>query len=136
MRMQNGPTGRGISASTWRSGNPSWNGGYYFHNGGYYYDNAFAYPALVVNEWGGIAALAGGVALLSVINNDPTLVFAGTDGELYSTSQYQLDLASPNAAFRLRAAYFGKPFFWRAGIRYDRFTVVVGGVQSYQFRRH
>ena len=136
MRMQNGPTGRGISSSSWRNSNPGWNGGYYYHNGGYYYDSGYGYPAIVDNEWGGIAVGLGGFALLSVLNTDPTLVFSGSVGDPYSYNQYQLDLSSSDPELRLRAGYFGRPYFWRNGVRYDRITVVIGGRQSYEFRRH
>ena len=137
MRMQTGPSGnQGISESTWRSSNPNWGGGFFFHGGAYYYDSNYAYPAIVVNEWAGIAALAGGVAFVGALNDDPTLVFAGAVGTAFAISEYNADLQSSNGELRLRAAYFGKPYFWRNGIRYDRIVVVVGGVQSYQFRRH
>jgi len=136
MRMQYGSTGRGISATTWRASNPSWNGGYYFHSGAYYYDSGYSYPAIATNEWGGIAALAGGVAFVGLLADDPTLVFIGTAGALLSFDEYQIDQHSSNGEIRLRAAYFARPYFWREGVRYDRIVVTVGGSQNYQFRRH
>ena len=136
MRMQNGPTGRGISSDTWRNSNPGWNGGYYYHNGGYFYDSGYGYPAIVDNEWLGIAALAGGAALIGALSNDPTLVFLGDVGASFAIVEYNADLQSPSPELRLRAAYFGKPYFWRDGVRYDRIQLTVGGVESYEFRRH
>ncbi len=136
LRYQNGPTGRGISATSWRNQNPNWNGGYYYHNGGYFYDTSYSSPAIVINEWSGIAALAGGIALIGALNQDTRLVFSAEIGDPYSYSQFQLDLDSSDPEIRLRVAYFRKPYFWRNGVRYDRITVTFGGAPAYQFRRH
>jgi hypothetical protein len=135
--MTQGSSGRsGYTASTWRSGHPSWNGGYYYNGGAYYYDSAFAYPAIVDNEWSSIATLAGGVAIIGLLDNDPTLVFAGTVGAVFAISAYDADLNSSDRELRLRADYFQKPYFWRNGVRFDRTVVMSNGVRSYQFRRH
>jgi hypothetical protein len=136
-RMSRGPTGtRGYTAASWRSHNPNWNGGYYYHNGGYFYDAGFTDPAIVTNEWLGIAAIAGGAALVGALDNDPTLVFAGSVGALFALSAYNADLNSSNGELRLRANYFGRPYFWRNGVRYDRIVVVQGGTRYYRFQRH
>jgi len=137
MRMSRGPTGsQGITSSDWRAGHPSWNGGYFYNNGAYYYDAGFSSPAIVLNEWAGIAVLAGGVAFEASLNSDPTLVFAGALGVGLAITAYDADQHSGNGEDRLRWAYFSKPYFWRSGARYDRISVVIGGVPSYQFRRH
>jgi hypothetical protein len=133
MRIQSGVA---VQASTWRGSHPSWNGGYFYRGGSYYYDSSFSYPAIMVNEWSEIAVLAGGVALLGAIDNDPTLVFVGTVGALYSYSQYASDQGSSNQSYRLRADFFGKSYFWRNGVRYDRISVTSGGVNYYRFQRH
>jgi len=127
--------GRRMGPSDWRSIHPDWDGGLFFRGGLYYYDAGFSYPAIVDNEWSAIAAVSGGVALLGALENDPTLYFAGTVGAIYSFSQYQMDQGSSDPMARLRASYFGKPYFWRDGTRYDRTTVWDGGVRSYQFVR-
>ena len=134
--MTRGPSGvSGFTAASWRASNPSWNGGYYYHGGAYYYDSGFGYPALITNEWGAIAAVAGGVALIGLLNNDPTLVFAGSVGALYAVSQYDTNL-SGSGELHMRAEYFHRPYFWRNGVRYDRFRVISGGSPYYEFRIH
>lgn len=134
--MSAGNFGRGIPASSWRESHPHWNGGYFYHNGGYYYDRGYSYPAVVVNDWSGIAIGFGGVSLLVGLHNDPTLVFQGSIGEPFPVSRYELDLHSSDPQLRLRATYFSKPYFWRNGVRFDRVSVVIGGQHYYRFRRH
>ena len=120
----------------WRRYHPNWHERYYYHGGHYFYDSAFAYPAVIDNEWGSIAALSGGVALLGAFNNDPYLFFAGTAGALYSFSRYDQDRYHGDRYGRLRAAYFARPYFYRSGVRYDRVVVTEGGTRYYRFRRH
>lgn len=126
--------GQRQSASSWRGSHPSWNGNYYYNNGNYYYDSSFGYPAIMTNEWSSIAAISGGVALLGVLNDDPTLVFAGSVGAFFSLSLYNSD-RSGNATQRLRYAYFNRPYFWRNGARFNRVSVTHNGQQGYEFRR-
>jgi hypothetical protein len=120
----------------WRRDHPNWNGRYYYRGGSYYYDPYFSYPAAIDNEWGSIAAISGGVALLGAIDNDPTLFFAGSAGALYSLYRYDRDRQSGNRTDRLRAAYFSRPYFWRNGVRYDRVMVSPNGRRAYRFVRH
>lgn len=127
---------RPYRATEWRHYDPHWNGRYYYHGGHYFYDTAYTYPAVVDNEWGTIAALSGGAAILGVLNNDPYLTFGGALGALYSYSRYESDRHSSDRHLRARAAYFSRPYFWRGGRRYDRVTVVSGGHRYYRFRRH
>ena len=127
--------GQGYTASSWRSGHPNWNGGYYYHNGGYFYDAGFGYPAIMSNEWGSIALIAGGLAIAGALSDDPRLFFAGSVGAFYAMGQYDSDQYG-NGTERMRYAYFNRPYFWRDGVRFDRISVSVGGVSGYEFRRH
>lgn len=127
---------RAYGAADWRRYHPHWNGHYFYHGGHYYYDSAFVYPAVVDNDWFAIATIAGGVALAGALDNDPYLFFGGTLGALYSYTRYEDDLHSHYGRYRLRAAYFGRPYFWRRGVRYDRVTLYRGGHKYFRFRRH
>jgi hypothetical protein len=126
--------GQRQSASSWRGSHPSWNGNYYYNNGNYYYDSSFGYPAIMTNEWSGIAALSGGVALVGALSDDPTLFFAGSVGAFFSISLYNSDEYG-NPTQRLRYAYFNRPFFWRNGVRFNRESVTRNGQRGYEFRR-
>jgi len=120
----------------WRRRHPDWDGRFFFRSGIYFYDPYFAYPAVVDNDWYDIATISGGVALLSALQDDPTLFFIGTAGAFYSLDRYNEDLHSGDREFRLRAAYFSRPYFWRDGSRYDRIRVDNDGRQFYRFVRH
>lgn len=126
----------GYRIEEWRHIHPDWNGRYYFHGGAYFYDPFFEYPAVIDNEWDSIAAISGGVALLGALDDDPTLFFAGTAGALYSLYRYDEDRYSDYPAYRLRAAYFSRPYFWRDGVRFDREIVRRDGREYYRFVRH
>lgn len=87
------------------------------------------------NEWRNIALVSGGVAILGLIKHDNRLVFAGSAGALYSLYRYEQDRKSQSSIDRLRAAYFGRPYFVRDGVRYDRRLVTKNGERYYQFAR-
>ena len=127
--------GRPYAATEWRRFHPGWRERYYWHGGRYYYDNAYRHPARVDNEWGAIAGLSGGAALVGALDHDPFLAFAGTAGALYSLNRYEQDRRSADAHLRLRASYFSRPYFYRDGVRYDRSLVNAGGGRYYRFRR-
>ena len=127
---------RPYRTNEWHAHYPAWHERYYTRGGRYYYDPVYRYPAVVDNEWGSIAALSGGVALLGAFNHDPYLTFGGAAGALYSLSRYQHDLHSGDRNLRLRATYFNRPYFWRNGVRYDRATVYQNGHEYYRFHRH
>ena len=95
-----------------------------------YYDN---HRSEERNEWRDIALVAGGIALLGVLEHDRTLVFVGEAGALYSLYRYEDDLHSSDRECRLRAEYFSRPYFIRDGRRYDRVLVTRHGERYYQF---
>src|SRR5438067_420536 len=63
------------------------------------------------NEWRNIAAGAGALGVLGLLSGDRTLAFAGTAGALYSLNRYEQDRRSQRREERLRAEYFGRPYF-------------------------
>jgi len=135
MRAQAMSGGRqGYTATAWRGGHPNWNGHYYYHNGGYFYDASFGYPAIMTNEWSNIALLFGGIAVAGALTDDPRLFFAGSVGAFYALGSFNADQYG-NGTARMRWAYFNRPYFWRAGVRFDRVSVNVGGHAGYEFRR-
>jgi len=126
--------GRGYSASAWRGSHPNWNGNYYYNNGSYYYDSGFSSPAIMTNEWAGIAIGVGGVAFEASLSSDPTLYFSGSVGAFYPMTTFNSD-ENGSGWHHLRYAYFNRPYFWRSGVRYDRVSVTSGGRSGYEFRR-
>jgi hypothetical protein len=87
------------------------------------------------NEWRNIAIGAGALGALGFLTHDNFLGFAGTAGALYSLNRYDQDRRSENREDRVRAAYFGHPYFYRDGVRYERRLVRRGGDRYYQFVR-
>jgi hypothetical protein len=87
------------------------------------------------NEWRNIALLSGGVALLGALKNDKTLMFVGAAGALYSLHRYEEDRKSQDKLAQMRASYFGRTYFVRDGVRYERKVVVKDGQKYYQFCR-
>jgi hypothetical protein len=87
------------------------------------------------NEWRNIAYLSGAAAVLGLLNNDRTLVFAGSAGALYSLHRYEQDRKSQSQLQRLRAEFFSRPYFYRDGVRYERVLVTRDGQRYYQFVR-
>ncbi len=87
------------------------------------------------NQWRNLAYLGGAVAAWGLLKHEPTLVFAGTAGALYSLTRYEHDRKSQNRLERSRAYYFGQPSFVRDGRRYERRLVTRNGVRYYQFVR-
>lgn len=85
------------------------------------------------NEWRNIAIAAGVLGVLGLLNDDPTLTFAGAAGALYAAWRYEEDRKSQNAMRRTRAIYFSRPYFYRDGVRYERRTVWKKGKKYYQF---
>jgi len=93
------------------------------------------YPGTPPNEWRSIANIAGGLPLLELLQQDDRLVFPGDLGALYSFTQFDRDRQSSVPAYRLRAAYFNRPFIYRNGRRYDRVEVIQRGHHYYRFAR-
>ena len=87
------------------------------------------------DDWKQIAAIAGLVAVIGLIEHDNTLVFVGAAGALYSLDRYNHDRHSHNRADRLRALYFSKPYFYRNGHRYHRILVTSHRKRYYRFVR-
>jgi hypothetical protein len=85
------------------------------------------------NEWRNIGIASGVVAILGLLNDDPTLTFVGAAGALYSAHRYEQDRKSQNSLRRARATYFSKPYFYRNGTKYARKTVYKNGKKYYQF---
>lgn len=136
--MQATPTGpvagRPYDEATWRGFHSDWNGQYFYNGGKYYYDQEFKYPAQIPNDFNSVAARFGGVATLE---NDPTLVFTGDSGEPYPLSDYNIDRYKSDKKLKLKSAYFGRAYFWREGVRYDRKIIVNDkGERCFQFVKH
>lgn len=87
------------------------------------------------NEWRNIAIGAGALGALGFLTHDNFLGFAGTTGSLYSLNRYEQVRRSENREERVQAAYFGHPYFYRDGARYERRMVRRGGDRYYQFVR-
>ena len=87
------------------------------------------------NEWRNIAIGAGALGALGFITHENFLGFAGTAGALYSLNRYEQDRRSEAREDRLRATYFGRPYFYRDGVRYERRLVHRNGDTYYQFVR-
>ncbi|MBN9503441.1 MAG: hypothetical protein BGO01_04170 [Armatimonadetes bacterium 55-13] len=87
------------------------------------------------NEWRNIAIASGAVTVLGLLKKDNTLTFAGAAGTLYSLYRYEQDRKSQSSLDRARATYFSKPYFYRDGHKYTRYTVTKNGKKYYQFRR-
>ena len=87
------------------------------------------------NEWRDIAAGAGALGVLGLLTGDNTLFFAGGAGALYSGYRYDQDRHSRDRSDRLRAEYFGRPYFYRDGVRYSRHTDWRDGQKYYYFER-
>jgi hypothetical protein len=85
------------------------------------------------NEWRNIAIGSGVLALLGLINDDKTLMFAGTVGALYSAHRYEQDRKSQNRLNRFRAQVFSRSSFTRDGYRYVRKTKWKNGKKYYYF---
>ncbi len=88
------------------------------------------------NEWRNLAIGSGLVGVLGLLTKEPTLTFAGAAGALYSAYRYEQDRKSQSSLARGRAFYFGQPYFYRNGQRFDRRTVTKNGQRYYQFVRH
>lgn len=94
------------------------------------------YPVTPPNEWFVIANDLGyGDYVTSGNWYDPSLVFEGTYGAPYEYTVFERDQYSPDWRHRLRWAYFNRPYFYRAGHRYDRITFVRNGRRFYEFKR-
>jgi len=120
--------------TTWRGFHSDWNGQYYFNGGKYYYDQENKFPADIPNDFNSIASRFGGVATL---DNDPTLVFSGDSGEAYPVLEYNADRYKSDKKLKLKSAFFGRAYFWRDGVRYDRkITVDAKGQRCFQFVKH
>ncbi|HVL39560.1 MAG TPA: hypothetical protein VM328_09245 [Fimbriimonadaceae bacterium] len=87
------------------------------------------------NEWRNLAYLGGAAALLGLLKNDKTLVFAGTAGALYSLHRYEQDRKSQSKLAQARASMFSRTSFTRNGRTYVRRTVKKNGKTYYQFVR-
>lgn len=98
-------------------------------------NRAIVHRNQTANEWKSIATVAGAVGIIGALNHDSTLTFAGTAGALYSLSRYEADRRSSNRLYRLRAAYFSRPYFYRNGHRYNRIIVIRHGHRYYRFVR-
>jgi hypothetical protein len=88
------------------------------------------------NDWRNIAAVAGGLSVLGLLQHDNTLFFGGLAGALYSANRYEQDRKSQSRTQRLRASYFSKPYFYRNGTRYDRRVTYKNGRKYYYFAKH
>lgn len=102
-----------------------------------YHDNSPSYEYYrreqTKNDWRNLANVSGLLAVIGLLNDDPTLTFMGSAGALYSNYRYQQDLRSQDRICRLRAQYFSQPYFYRDGQRYSRHSVSRNGQQYYQF---
>src|SRR2546430_13994641 len=87
------------------------------------------------NQWRNIAIGSGALSLLGLVKHDSTPTFAGAAGALYSANRYEQDRKSQSKMDHARAAYFGKPYFYRNGHKYVRRTVWKHGHKYYQFVR-
>ncbi len=126
--------GKPYNETAWREFHADWNGQYHYNGGKYYYDQESKYPAVIPNDFTSITAKFGGAAIL---NDDPNLVFTGDSGEPYPIVQYNLDRSTPEKRLKLKSAFFGRTFFWRDGVRYDRKMVVNDrGERCFQFVKH
>jgi hypothetical protein len=122
----------------YRSGNNGYNNNGY-NNNGYNNQQALANEsarrAQTKNEWRNIAIAGGAVTVLGLLQHDNRLVFAGAAGGLYALWRYEEDRKSQSQIDRLRASYFGRPYFVRNGTRFDRRIVTKNGNRYYQFVR-
>lgn len=103
--------------------------------GGPRYTDPVAHRQSTKNEWRNLAIAGGLVSVLGLLKKDSTLTFAGAAGALYAAYRYEQDRKSQSSLARARAYYFGQPYFYRDGTRYDRRTVYQGGQRYYQFVR-
>lgn len=87
------------------------------------------------NEWRNIAIGSGALAVLGLLNDDPTLTFAGAAGALYSAHRYEQDRKSQNKLASTRAAYFSRTSFYRDGVKYQRMTKWKNGKKHYYFQK-
>lgn len=126
--------GKPYDEATWREFHSDWNGQYQFHEGKYYYDPDYKFVAQIPNDFNSIAGRFGGITIL---DNDPTLIFSGDSGEMYPVLEYNADRYKSDKKYKLKSAFFGRPYFWRDGSRYDRkITVDDKGVRCFQFVKH
>lgn len=126
--------GKPYDENEWRGFHSDWNGQYFFNSGKYYYDQEYKYPAQIPNEFSSIASRFGGI---DTLENDPTIVFSGDSGTLYPFSEYNTDRVKPEKKLKLKCAFFGRPYFWRDGVRYDRKTLVdEKDGRCFQFVKH
>lgn len=88
------------------------------------------------DEWRDIAIAAGGVGVLGLLTKDKTLTFAGAAGALYSLYRYNEDRRSNDRYSRTRADFFSRPYFYRDGVRYQRYSSNRNGQDYYYFQRH
>jgi len=90
--------------------------------------------AQIPNDFNSIAGRFGGI---SILDNDPTLIFSGDSGEMYPVLEYNSDRYKSDKKYKLKSAFFGRPYFWRDGSRYDRkITVDDKGARCFQFVKH
>ena len=87
------------------------------------------------NEWRNIALASGAVAVLGLLNDDPTLTFAGAAGALYSAHRYEQDRKSQSQLARTRASFFSRSSFLRDGVKYERKTKWKKGKKYYYFQK-
>jgi hypothetical protein len=87
------------------------------------------------NNWRNLSILAGGAAIYGYLKHDPTIMFTGLAGSLYSLNRYEQDRRSQSAADRARADIFAHSRFERDGHRYERRLVTRNGQRFYQFVR-
>ena len=120
--------------NSWRNLHADWNGEYHYNSGKYYFDPEYKFPAQIPNDFNSIVGRFGGV---DTLENDPTLVFSGDSGEMYPVVEYNTDRVKPDKKFKLKSAFFGRPYFYRDGSRYDRkITVDDKGQRCFQFVKH
>ena len=126
--------GKPYDEAAWREFHSDWNGQYQFHDGKYYYDQDYKFVAQIPNDFNSIAGRFGGI---SILDNDPTLIFSGDSGEMYPVLEYNSDRYKSDKKYKLKSAFFGRPYFWRDGSRYDRkITVDDKGARCFQFVKH